>query len=156
MKNRHSSRLRLLLIVLVGWAQWDGPSAQAQQCINPGQCYNFFAPEGTLPYDPMTGQGMGVFTVDAEENPTNPGFPNNTVGFSIAVSHDSDYLMALDVSPAPLLAVMNNGVGPFFFNETLYNTPPVAGITVGATTNPIAFAEYQPLFREAGKSGMEG
>lgn len=30
-----------------------------------------------------------------------------------------------------------------------------AGITVGATTDPIAFAEYQPLFREAGKSGME-
>ena len=30
-----------------------------------------------------------------------------------------------------------------------------AGITVGATTNPIAFEEYQPLFREAGKSGLE-
>jgi NAD(P)-dependent dehydrogenase (short-subunit alcohol dehydrogenase family) len=29
-----------------------------------------------------------------------------------------------------------------------------AGTTVGATTNPIAFAEYQPLFREAGKSGL--
>ena len=30
-----------------------------------------------------------------------------------------------------------------------------AGITAGATTNPIAFAEYQPLFREAGKHGLE-
>ena len=30
-----------------------------------------------------------------------------------------------------------------------------AGITVGATTNPIAFAEYQPLFREAGKHGLD-
>ncbi len=30
-----------------------------------------------------------------------------------------------------------------------------AGITVGATTNPIAFAEYEPLFREAGKKGLE-
>ena len=30
-----------------------------------------------------------------------------------------------------------------------------AGITVGATTNPIAFAEYEPMFREAGKHGME-
>jgi len=30
-----------------------------------------------------------------------------------------------------------------------------AGITVGATTNPIAFDEYQPLFREAGKSGLD-
>jgi len=30
-----------------------------------------------------------------------------------------------------------------------------AGITIGATTNPIAFDEYQPLFREAGKSGLE-
>lgn len=29
-----------------------------------------------------------------------------------------------------------------------------AGITVGATTNPIAFAEYEPLFREAGKKGL--
>ena len=30
-----------------------------------------------------------------------------------------------------------------------------AGITVGATTNPIAFAEYEPMLREAGKKGME-
>ena len=30
-----------------------------------------------------------------------------------------------------------------------------AGITVGATTEGIAFAEYQPLFREAGKSGLD-
>ncbi len=30
-----------------------------------------------------------------------------------------------------------------------------AGITVGATTNPIAFAEYEPLFLEAGKKGLE-
>jgi NAD(P)-dependent dehydrogenase (short-subunit alcohol dehydrogenase family) len=29
-----------------------------------------------------------------------------------------------------------------------------AGTTIGASTNPIAFAEYQPLFREAGKSGL--
>ena len=29
-----------------------------------------------------------------------------------------------------------------------------AGTTTGASTNPIAFAEYQPLFREAGKSGL--
>jgi len=31
-----------------------------------------------------------------------------------------------------------------------------AGTTTGASTNPIAFAEYQPLFREAGKHGLEG
>ncbi len=30
-----------------------------------------------------------------------------------------------------------------------------AGTTIGATTNPIAFAEYEPLFREAGKKGIE-
>lgn len=30
-----------------------------------------------------------------------------------------------------------------------------AGTTIGASTNPIAFAEYQPLFREAGKSGLD-
>jgi len=30
-----------------------------------------------------------------------------------------------------------------------------AGTTTGASTNPIAFAEYQPLFREAGKHGLE-
>ena len=29
-----------------------------------------------------------------------------------------------------------------------------AGTTTGASTNPIAFAEYQPLFREAGKKGL--
>jgi len=29
-----------------------------------------------------------------------------------------------------------------------------AGTTTGASTNPIAFAEYQPLFREAGKAGL--
>lgn len=30
-----------------------------------------------------------------------------------------------------------------------------AGTTIGASTNPIAFAEYEPLFREAGKKGLE-
>jgi NAD(P)-dependent dehydrogenase (short-subunit alcohol dehydrogenase family) len=30
-----------------------------------------------------------------------------------------------------------------------------AGTTTGASTDPIAFAEYQPLFREAGKHGLE-
>ncbi len=30
-----------------------------------------------------------------------------------------------------------------------------AGITVGATTSGIAFPEYEPLFREAGKKGLE-
>ncbi|NKB99116.1 MAG: glucose 1-dehydrogenase [Pseudomonadales bacterium] len=29
-----------------------------------------------------------------------------------------------------------------------------AGTTTGASTNPVAFAEYQPLFREAGKKGL--
>jgi len=29
-----------------------------------------------------------------------------------------------------------------------------AGTTIGATTNPIAFAEYEPLLREAGKKGI--
>ncbi len=29
-----------------------------------------------------------------------------------------------------------------------------AGTTTGASTNPVAFAEYQPLFREAGKHGL--
>ncbi len=29
-----------------------------------------------------------------------------------------------------------------------------AGTTIGASTNPIAFAEYEPLFREAGKKGL--
>lgn len=30
-----------------------------------------------------------------------------------------------------------------------------AGTTTGASTEPVAFAEYQPLFREAGKHGLE-
>ncbi len=30
-----------------------------------------------------------------------------------------------------------------------------AGITVGATTQDIAFAEYEPLFREAGRKGLD-
>jgi NAD(P)-dependent dehydrogenase (short-subunit alcohol dehydrogenase family) len=30
-----------------------------------------------------------------------------------------------------------------------------AGTTTGASTNPIAFAEYEPLFREAGKHGLD-
>ena len=29
-----------------------------------------------------------------------------------------------------------------------------AGTTTGASTNPIAFAEYEPLLREAGKKGI--
>ena len=29
-----------------------------------------------------------------------------------------------------------------------------AGITTGASTNEIPFGEYQPMFREAGKSGL--
>ena len=29
-----------------------------------------------------------------------------------------------------------------------------AGTTTGASTNPISFAEYQPLFREAGNKGL--
>ena len=30
-----------------------------------------------------------------------------------------------------------------------------AGTTTGASTDPVAFAEYQPLFREAGKHGLD-
>ena len=29
-----------------------------------------------------------------------------------------------------------------------------AGITTGATAGPPAFAEYEPMFREAGKKGL--
>ena len=30
-----------------------------------------------------------------------------------------------------------------------------AGTTTGASTNDVAFAEYEPLFREAGKKGLD-
>lgn len=85
-------------------------------------------------YDQNTGVGSFTVSPTIVEDPANPGYPNDTQGFSMGLGHDSNLLTASTVDPAAALGALNGGSGPDFFGpQTLAD-----GITVGVVYSLLA------------------
>ncbi len=94
--------------------------------------------------------GDATFDVDVAlaEDPGAPGFPSDTQGFSLGLAHDALLATAISGAPLGVLALMNGGTGPEFFNEAF----PVGGYSVGviysfAGTELATFASTSDLLR---------
>lgn len=68
----------------------------------------------TVQYDPAFGTGSFSADLFLAEDPASPGYPNETVAFTITLAHDYDLLAALGADLLPPLANLNDGDGPDF------------------------------------------
>ena len=103
--------------------------------------YRFVAPQVSGEFDELSGVGAVTAAISIGEETDNPGFPNETQGFSMSLAHDPGVLAAVALQSAPILAVMNGGSGPDFMSEALLP----GGFTVGIVysfpgTDTLAFA----------------
>jgi hypothetical protein len=89
--------------------------------------YRFVAPTVSGEFDEISGAGAVTAAVSIGEETDNPGFPNDTQGFSMSLAHDPGVMTAVAMQPAPTLAMMNGSNGPDFMSEALLP----GGITVG-------------------------
>ncbi len=87
----------------------------------------FTSSDQTVTYDPVDGMATFSQSFWVEEGPDNPLYPTETLGVSLAISHDPTLLTALTVAEGADIAALNGGGGPDywfpFFNGE--------GITIG-------------------------
>lgn len=92
-----------------------------------GPGFSYHASHATATFDPASGVGHAQVELSIAEDSAGPGFPNSTLGFSMALAHDASLMTVDHVEAAATLAALNNGMGPDFFaaQSTL------GGVTVG-------------------------
>ena len=78
-------------------------------------------------FDRVTGVGSVSLGLSAVEDMANPGFPNDTQGFSISIENDPTTMVPVSVAPAAVLQQLNGGTGPDFFTEAIFSN----GVTLG-------------------------
>jgi len=89
--------------------------------------FTFVLPSETIPYPELTGVTNFSISAAIEENAQNSPFPNATQGFSMGIAHDPLYLQGISITPAAVLAALDGGGGPAFFDADVYS----GGVTSG-------------------------
>lgn len=108
-------------------------------------------PMQTETYEVGTGVGSLTTEVSLEELPSGV-FPSDVFGFSVALTHSADRLIAANAGPATALGSLNGGMGPDFFSVNLLpsnvtadcvfsNTSPTELLTF-PTATPILSVDY--------------
>lgn len=78
--------------------------------------FKYIAPDVSINFDGNTGIAEAAnVELSIAENPMNPGYPNDTQGFSLGLSHDATFLSPTLVSAGTALQSLNGGTGPAFF-----------------------------------------
>ncbi len=85
------------------------------------------ATEQTVPFPEATGAASFEASFTLAEDAANGGYPNDTQGFSLGVSHDPSILTVTGGAGAQILDDLNGGSGPDFIDVNLFTD----GFTVG-------------------------
>jgi Zn-dependent metalloprotease len=113
--------------VVTGFCGGSQSSALCDVQVQMPAGYLFVAPQVIGEFDELSGVGSVEVAVSIGEETNNPGFPNDTQGFSMSLAHDPSVLVSVSLAAAPALAGMNGSSGPDFMTETMLP----GGITVG-------------------------
>lgn len=92
--------------------------------------YIFHAPQVELVFDGVSGVGSGTLELAIEQDPSSPGYPTETDGFSMGIGYAGDFVTLVSAEPIGVLAAVNDGDGPEFFGDNLDPTGG-PGFTVG-------------------------
>jgi len=84
-----------ILVVVGGQSILPATSGGTIDLVAGPPPYNYLAGDYSLDYDGLTGEATVQISPAIEEDPANPGFPSDTQGFSMGLSHD-DSIMTLD------------------------------------------------------------
>ncbi|MEM7166522.1 MAG: hypothetical protein AAF581_13735 [Planctomycetota bacterium] len=111
----------------------SGISTSTVSCIvtvtpPPPLSFTFSADSPVADYDQGTGAGSFTTTASVLESNANSGFPNDIAAFSIALTHDPSYVTPTALALGGPVAALNAGVGPDFFNPTIYSGGVTAGV----------------------------
>ncbi|MEE2889660.1 MAG: M4 family metallopeptidase, partial [Planctomycetota bacterium] len=85
------------------------------------------APDQVVTFPESTGAASFDAFFSLAEDPANAGYPNDTQGFSLGVSHDPSILTGTGGAGAQVIADLNGGSGPDFIDVNLFSD----GFTVG-------------------------
>lgn len=98
-------------------------------------------------YDTSVGASFSA-ALSIEEDAGNPGFPQDTQGFSLGLMHDSSVLTATAVNPLDALDDLDGGTGPDFFGPAILGD----GITCGVVYEFLGgiFIQYDTLIPVVG------
>ena len=81
-----------ILVVVGGQSILPSTSSGTIEMVAGPPPFDFSAGDYSLDYDGLTGETTVSISPMITENPDNPGFPNDTQGFSMGLSHDSAVL----------------------------------------------------------------
>ncbi|MEM7166523.1 MAG: hypothetical protein AAF581_13740 [Planctomycetota bacterium] len=93
----------------------------------PALAFSYTAQSQSVSYNPADGVASFTTVLNVQENATNPGYPNDVSGLSVALAHDPAYLDATSIDLAPPLLAANGGAGPDFVASFLHPD----GVTLG-------------------------
>ncbi len=94
-----------------------------QSVAAPGNCgtvtitsgpipFMYIVEDETINYNADSGEASFSIDVLVQENPENPGFVNDTQGFSVGLASDPGLLTPIDIVPTGELAALDEGDGP--------------------------------------------
>ena len=81
-----------ILVVVGGQSILPSTSSGTIELVTGPPPFDFSAGDYSLDYNGLTGEATVSISPMITENPDNPGFPNDTQGFSMGLSHDSAVL----------------------------------------------------------------
>ena len=81
-----------ILVVVGGQSILPSTSSGTIELVSGPPPFDFSAGDYSLDYNGLTGEATVSISPMITENPDNPGFPNDTQGFSMGLSHDSTVL----------------------------------------------------------------
>ncbi|OUU23356.1 MAG: hypothetical protein CBC13_05755 [Planctomycetia bacterium TMED53] len=115
------------VVVINGGTAVQAICQPATFSIQPTPAYTLSAPAQTASFSSATGNGSFDVTFELQEDSGNPGFPNNTQGFSIGLGHPEGQLSVSGGAEAGVVGDLSNGSGPDFFDINTFSN----GITFG-------------------------
>jgi len=111
-----------ILVVVGGQSILPSTSSGTIELVSGPPPFDFAVADQTISYDGLSGEATFTVTPTIQENPDNPGFPSETQGVSMGMSHDSSLLTANSVAWN-----MDTGIDPDFAEGNAYD----GGWTIG-------------------------
>ncbi|HIA27291.1 MAG TPA: hypothetical protein EYN79_04100 [Planctomycetes bacterium] len=81
--------------------------------------FTFSAADSSVDYSPDDGAASFSVLLSIVEGAENPGFPNDTQGFSMGIACDPNLLTPVDILPYGVVAEIDGGDGPGFFGPSV-------------------------------------